>query len=197
MKNNRKRFLSLLLVLVMVIALMPAAHVHAASQVAAAAATDLGLANVGDSAKFVIVSAVSPSLEMVANVGTNGSGQTGFELAFEEHLHGIDGTRVDIVNKDGAIINQYYAKEKDAYGNIKDKAPVAGNNVETTLDITIQQVAEEALEDVMLRSPTPRSTRPSAKRKAWTPRARRSSSWNARPAISWPAPATPPTTWPT
>ena len=81
MKNNCKRFLSLLLVLVMVIALMPAGHVHAASQVAAAAATDLGLANVGDSAKFVIVSAVSPSLEMVANVGTNGSGQTGFELA--------------------------------------------------------------------------------------------------------------------
>jgi penicillin-binding protein 2 len=82
-------------------------------------------------------------------------GQTGFELAFEEHLHGIDGTRVDIVNKDGAIINQYYAKEKDEYGEIKIKKPRAGNNVETTLDITIQQVAEEALEDVMLRVTNP------------------------------------------
>ena len=82
-------------------------------------------------------------------------GQTGFELAFEEHLHGIDGTRVDIVNKDGAIINQYYAKEKDEYGEIKTKKPRAGNNVETTLDITIQQVAEEALEDVMLRVTNP------------------------------------------
>ena len=96
MKNNRKRFLSLLLVLVMVIALMPAGHVHAASQVATAAATDLGLANVGDSAKFVIVSAVSPSLEMVANVGTNGSGQTGFELAFEDYPRALEQGKFDL-----------------------------------------------------------------------------------------------------
>ncbi len=77
-------------------------------------------------------------------------GQTGFELAFEDYLHGIDGTRVDIVNREGAIINQYYAKEKDEKGNITVKKPVAGNNVETTLDINIQQVAEDALEEVML-----------------------------------------------
>ena len=82
-------------------------------------------------------------------------GQTGFELAFEEYLHGIDGTRVDIVNKDGAIIQQYYAREKDEKGNITVKEPVAGSNVETTLDITIQQVAEEALEDVMLKVTNP------------------------------------------
>ena len=56
---------------------------------------------------------------------------------------------MDIVNKDGAIINQYYAKEKDEKGNVVTKSPKAGNNVETTLDITIQQVAEEALEEVM------------------------------------------------
>ncbi len=77
-------------------------------------------------------------------------GQTGFELAFEDYLHGIDGTRVDIVNREGAIINQYYAKEKDEKGDIVVKEPVAGNNVETTLDIKIQQVAENALEEVML-----------------------------------------------
>ncbi len=77
-------------------------------------------------------------------------GQTGFELAFEDYLHGIDGTRVDIVNREGAIISQYYAKEKDEKGNITVKEPVAGQHVETTLDITIQQVAEEALEKVML-----------------------------------------------
>ena len=82
-------------------------------------------------------------------------GQTGFELAFEDELHGIDGTRVDIVNKDGAIIDQYYAREKDEKGNVITKRPVAGNNVETTLDITIQQVAEEALEDVMLKVTNP------------------------------------------
>lgn len=82
-------------------------------------------------------------------------GQTGFEMAFEDELHGTDGTRVDIVNKDGAIISQYYAKEKDEKGNITIKEPKAGNHVETTLDITIQQVAEEALEDVMLRITNP------------------------------------------
>ena len=82
-------------------------------------------------------------------------GQSGFEQAFEEYLHGIDGTRVDIVNKDGAIIEQYYAREKDEQGNVVVKEPVAGNNVETTLDITIQQVAEDALEEVMLKVTNP------------------------------------------
>ncbi len=66
-------------------------------------------------------------------------GRAGFEQAFEEYLHGIDGTRYDEVNREGATTKSYYTKE-----------PIAGNNVETTLDITIQEVAEEALEDVML-----------------------------------------------
>ena len=65
-------------------------------------------------------------------------GQAGFEEAFEEYLHGIDGTRVDVVSKDGTIVEQYYKKD-----------PIAGNNVETTIDIGIQQVAEDALTNVM------------------------------------------------
>ena len=82
MKKKSKRFLSLMMALVMVMALLPVGHAQeAAGQVAADPATDLGLANVGDSAKFVIVSAVSPTLEMVANIGTSSTGQTGFELA--------------------------------------------------------------------------------------------------------------------
>ena len=82
MEKKSKRFLSLMMALVMVMALLPVGHAQeAAGQVAAVPATDLGLANVGDSAKFVIVSAVSPSLEMVANIGTNSNSQTGFELA--------------------------------------------------------------------------------------------------------------------
>jgi len=67
-------------------------------------------------------------------------GKTGFELAFEEYLHGIDGQRYDEVNKQGATTDSYY---------IPGKEPVAGNNVETTLDIKIQQVAEDALDEVM------------------------------------------------
>jgi len=85
MENKCKRILSLLLALVMVIGLMPMGHVRAEEgpvyQAAETAATELGLENAGDSAKFVIVSAVSSDKEMVANIGTNGAGQTGFELA--------------------------------------------------------------------------------------------------------------------
>ena len=73
-------------------------------------------------------------------------GKTGFEQAFEDYLHGIDGTRVDEVNRDGAIIRQYYATDSTT-GELK--APVAGNNVETTIDINIQKVAEDALAQTM------------------------------------------------
>ena len=66
-------------------------------------------------------------------------GQSGFEEAFEKYLHGIDGTRYDEVNRQGTTTDSYYLKD-----------PVAGNNVETTIDIDIQQVAEEALEEVVL-----------------------------------------------
>ncbi len=71
-------------------------------------------------------------------------GQTGFELAFEEYLHGIDGTRYDEVNREGATTESYYTKE-----------PIAGMHVETTLDIDIQQVAEDALAKVMGRITDP------------------------------------------
>ena len=67
--------------------------------------------------------------------------QSGFEEAFEKYLHGIDGTRYDEVNRQGTTTKSYY---------LPGKEPIAGNNVETTIDIDIQQVAEEALEDVML-----------------------------------------------
>ena len=77
-------------------------------------------------------------------------GQSGFEKAFEEYLHGIDGTRVDVVSKDGTIMEQYYARKYDEDGKVVGSySPIAGNNVETTIDIRIQEVAEESLEDIM------------------------------------------------
>lgn len=82
-------------------------------------------------------------------------GQTGFEQAFEEYLHGIDGTRVDVVNKDGATVEQYWRRVVDENGNTVIQSPVAGNNVETTIDIGIQKVAEDALEETMLRITNP------------------------------------------
>ena len=35
-------------------------------------------------------------------------GQTGLEQAFEEYLHGVDGTRVDVVTKNGELVRSYY-----------------------------------------------------------------------------------------
>ena len=77
-------------------------------------------------------------------------GQTGFEKAFEYELHATDGTRVDVVDREGTIIQQFWANEYDENGKvIGQKVPQAGNNVETTLDITLQQVAEDELAKAM------------------------------------------------
>ncbi len=63
-------------------------------------------------------------------------GQSGFEEAFELDLHAVDGTRLDVVDKDGTIISQEY---------IPGQEPIAGNNVETTIDLELQIVAEDSL----------------------------------------------------
>ena len=77
-------------------------------------------------------------------------GQSGFEEAFEKYLHGIDGTRVDVVSKDGTIMEQYYARIYDEDGKVVGyKEPKAGNNVETTIDLEIQKATEDSLAEVM------------------------------------------------
>ena len=73
-------------------------------------------------------------------------GQSGFEEAFENDLHGIDGQRVDVVSKDGAIIEQFWRVDPDTGETL---SPKAGANVETTIDLTLQIVAEDALAKVM------------------------------------------------
>lgn len=80
-------------------------------------------------------------------------GKSGFEAAFEEDLHAVDGTRVDVVDKDGTIISQYYANVRDPETGeiIGREEPVAGNNVETTIDLELQIAAEDALATVMQR----------------------------------------------
>lgn len=65
-------------------------------------------------------------------------GQSGFELAFEKYLHGTDGIRVDRVTKDGTVVESYYEEE-----------PTAGNNVEVSIDLMLQIVAEDALANMM------------------------------------------------
>ena len=70
-----------------------------------------------------------PGYSMDAEVG-----QSGFELAFEEYLHGQDGARIDTFTQDGTLVNSYYSP-----------APVPGNNVEVTIDLELQAAAEAAL----------------------------------------------------
>ena len=73
-------------------------------------------------------------------------GQSGFEEAFEGYLHGIDGQRVDEVSKDGTIMATYYRTNPET-GELM--TPIAGNNVETTIDYDIQVASEDALAEVM------------------------------------------------
>ncbi len=67
--------------------------------------------------------------EMDAKVG-----QSGLEEAFETYLHGVDGLREDTVAVDGTVISSVYLKE-----------PKAGSNVELTIDINLQRVAEDTM----------------------------------------------------
>ena len=71
-------------------------------------------------------------------------GQDGLEKAFEEYLHGTDGTRVDVVTKDGTLVESYYLEE-----------PQAGQNVQISIDLNLQAAAEDALAITMenLRDP--------------------------------------------
>ena len=61
-------------------------------------------------------------------------GQSGLEKAFEEYLHGVDGLRQDTVAADGTLISSVWIQK-----------PQAGSNVELTIDINLQRVAEEKM----------------------------------------------------
>ena len=61
-------------------------------------------------------------------------GKTGLEQAFEEYLHGVDGEKAITVTSDGTVVNEVWNSE-----------PQSGSNVVTTIDIGMQEVAEESL----------------------------------------------------
>jgi penicillin-binding protein 2 len=61
-------------------------------------------------------------------------GKSGAELAFEDYLHGSSGLKYTTVSKTGEVLEEYYKK-----------MPQPGDNVELTLDIGLQSVAEDAL----------------------------------------------------
>lgn len=96
------------------------------------AAHILGYVGAMDAKQWVTYKELGYSMDAVV-------GQAGFELAFEDYLHATDGVRVDEVAADGTVIRSYYRQE-----------PIAGNNVEVTIDINLQMVAEQALEAQVL-----------------------------------------------
>jgi penicillin-binding protein 2 len=73
--------------------------------------------------------------------GTAAIGKTGIERAYESELHGKGGFREVLVNAEGRSV--------DTMGGVKPQLrierPVAGKDLELSLDIELQRVAEEAL----------------------------------------------------
>lgn len=66
-------------------------------------------------------------------------GKAGFEKAFEKYLHGTDGWLEQTIDSEGNIISEHYRTE-----------PQAGNNVEVSLNLRLQQVAEDELEKTIM-----------------------------------------------
>ena len=61
-------------------------------------------------------------------------GKAGVELAFEKYLHGTNGEVRTTATSDGTVVSKTYTTE-----------PIPGNNVYLTIDIQLQEAAEQAL----------------------------------------------------
>jgi penicillin-binding protein 2 len=72
-------------------------------------------------------------------------GWSGLERSYEEFLHGTEGLRRYEVNATGDVLRE-----------LDDRVPVAGADVQTTIDLEAQQLVEEALEEGIKRARTVR-----------------------------------------
>lgn len=70
--------------------------------------------------------------------GEDWIGKSGVELAFENYLRGSDGKRLISSNSEGKITSEIYTTE-----------PKPGNTVALTLDLDLQEAAEQALADTI------------------------------------------------
>jgi penicillin-binding protein 2 len=80
-------------------------------------------------------------IDRAAYAGTSLIGKLGVEARYEPELHGTNGFREVLVNAQGRSVGGALAV------NLKVKAPVAGSDLFTTLDMPTQRVAEEMLKD--------------------------------------------------
>ena len=70
---------------------------------------------------------------------TDSIGKDGIEQAFESNLRGVDGVKEIVIDKlTGKIVDEHYSKQPDP-----------GDNVTLTIDIGLQQVAEESLAETI------------------------------------------------
>jgi cell division protein FtsI (penicillin-binding protein 3) len=81
--------------------------------------------------------------QVVGFVGVDGQGLNGLEYAYEGDLAGTPGTRVMEIDPYGRVIPQ---------GANQETAPVAGNDVVTTIDKALQYRAQIALEEAVKRN---------------------------------------------
>jgi penicillin-binding protein 2 len=81
------------------------------------------------------------TLDLNEYAGTTLTGKSGVERAYERELHGRAGVQQLLVNAQGRSVERI---GKDAV-NLERQEPVAGNDLFLTIDLRVQQAAEEAL----------------------------------------------------
>jgi penicillin-binding protein 2 len=81
------------------------------------------------------------TLDLNEYAGTTLTGKSGVEKAYERELHGHAGVQQLLVNAQGRTVERI---GKDAV-KLDRREPIAGNDLFLTIDLRVQQVAEEAL----------------------------------------------------
>jgi len=81
------------------------------------------------------------TLDLNEYAGTTLTGKSGVERAYEKELHGRAGVQQLLVNAQGRTVERI---GKDAV-KLDRREPVAGNDLFLTIDLRVQQAAEEAL----------------------------------------------------
>jgi penicillin-binding protein 2 len=81
------------------------------------------------------------TLDLTEYAGTTLTGKAGVEKAYERELHGRAGVQQLLVNAQGRTVERI---GQDAV-KLERREPVAGNDLFLTIDVRVQQAAEEAL----------------------------------------------------
>jgi len=81
------------------------------------------------------------SLDMARYAGTTLTGKSGVERAYENELHGLPGVKQLLVNAQGRRVERIGRDDVP----LETRQPTAGNDLFLTIDLRVQQAAEESL----------------------------------------------------